>query len=186
MERPKCPLCGSEKAREVIVGMKGNDFGPLFYCGSIYWPAKDRVTVIGPSCKEISTLRARVTELEAQLAKLKEKNTKFRKRFREFAQYARYQDGRANSITELYIETDEKLADLREKAAWYLEIKSSGQVGGKIVPQLRKMSADNFILEPNLREKLRRFQAVLDNRNVEWSSTYYLAERDLRAALGEG
>ena len=52
-----CPECGAEMDRLVIVGMRGIEMGPLYYCGTIYCPSIEQITVRGVCCKIICNLR---------------------------------------------------------------------------------------------------------------------------------
>jgi hypothetical protein len=62
-----CTLCGSPVHIEVAVGMTGAERGPRFECGTIYWPSKDRVTVIGAACEIIQGLRSQIEQRDLVL-----------------------------------------------------------------------------------------------------------------------
>ena len=47
----QCPRCGCSSVRDVIVA--GNEMGMLYTCGSIFWPAKQRMTVETEPCRRL-------------------------------------------------------------------------------------------------------------------------------------
>jgi hypothetical protein len=51
----RCPFCNSEEGRQVFVGI-GAELGPKFICGTIYWPSRQKATVIGAACTRIQML----------------------------------------------------------------------------------------------------------------------------------
>lgn len=58
-----CPVCGMGKQCDVAVGVRANETGERFWCGTIYWPSQNRITSRGVSCKKLEEYKQKLEKI---------------------------------------------------------------------------------------------------------------------------